>query len=96
MSYAKNEDRGDRGDRGDRNGGGANAFRGRKVCRFCADSTVTADYKNPSMLKNYLTDRGKLTPARVTGNCAKHQRALATAVRRARMIALVPFTVTGR
>ncbi|MBL4634509.1 MAG: 30S ribosomal protein S18 [Kofleriaceae bacterium] len=95
MSYAKNEDRGDRGDRGDRNGG-AGAFRGRKVCRFCADSTVKADYKNPSMLKNYLTDRGKLTPARVTGNCAKHQRALATAVRRARVIALMPFTVTGR
>ena len=79
-----------------RGGSGGGAFRGRKVCRFCADSTVVPDYKNPSMLKSYLTDRGKLTPARVTGNCAKHQRALAAAVRRARMIALIPFTVTGR
>lgn len=81
---------------GSRDGGGAAAFRGRKVCRFCADTTVTPDYKNPTLLKNYLTDRGKLTPSRVSGTCAKHQRAMATAVRRARMIALVPFTVTGR
>lgn len=97
MAQARNEER-DRDDdrKGGRGGSGGGAFRGRKVCRFCADSTVVPDYKNPSMLKSYLTDRGKLTPARVTGNCAKHQRALAAAVRRARMIALVPFTVTGR
>lgn len=68
----------------------------RKVCRFCADSTVVLDYKNPQILKNFMTDRGKITPRRISGNCAKHQRALALAIRRARMIALMPFTVTGR
>ncbi len=92
MAYDKNEDDDRKGGRG----GNAGAFRGRKGCRFCADSELVADYKDPGLLKNYLTDRGKLTPARVTGTCAKHKRALATAVRRARMIALVPFTVTGK
>ena len=93
MGYEKNEDDDRKGGRGGSAGG---AFRGRKGCRFCADTEIVADYKDPTLLKNYLTDRGKLTPARVTGTCAKHQRALATAVRRARMIALVPFTVTGK
>jgi len=68
----------------------------RKVCRFCADTTVILDYKNPQILKNFITDRGKLVPRRISGNCAKHQRALSVAVRRARMIALMPFTVTGK
>ena len=68
----------------------------RKMCRFCADSTVVLDYKNPQLLKNFITDRGKMTPRRISGNCAKHQRALALAIRRGRMIALLPFTVTGR
>jgi len=94
MSYDKNED--DDRSKGGRGGGNNAAFRGRKGCRFCADTEVVANYKDPAMLRNYLTDRGKLTPARVSGTCAKHQRALATAVRRARMIALVPFTVTGK
>ena len=68
----------------------------RKVCRFCADEAIVIDYKNPALLKNFVTDRGKMVPKRISGNCAKHQRALALAVRRARMIALLPFTVTGR
>ena len=68
----------------------------RKVCRFCSDEAQALDYKNPQVLKNFITDRGKLVPRRISGNCAKHQRKLATAVRRARMIALLPFTVTGR
>ena len=101
MAFARSEDedrggkfgRSDKGgERGDKGGG----FGRRKGCRFCAEGATQPDYKNPSMLKSFLTDRGKLTPGRITGTCAKHQRALATAVRRARMIALVPFTVTGR
>jgi small subunit ribosomal protein S18 len=68
----------------------------RRVCRFCADSTIVIDYKNPQILKNFITDRGKITPRRISGNCAKHQRRLALAIRRARMIALMPYTVTGR
>ena len=72
------------------------SFGRRKVCRFCADDSVVLDYKNPSVLKNFITDRGKMVPRRISGNCAKHQRALSLAIRRARMIALLPFTVTGR
>ena len=72
------------------------SFSRRKTCRFCADDTVTLDYKNPQILKNFITDRGKILPRRITGNCAKHQRALSVAIRRARMIALMPFAVTGR
>lgn len=68
----------------------------RKVCRFCLDASAVLDYKNPQLLKSFITDRGKITPRRVSGNCAKHQRALALAIRRARMIALLPFAVTGR
>lgn len=68
----------------------------RKVCRFCADTSVAMDYKNPALIRNFITDRGKILPRRITGTCAKHQRALSTAIRRARMLALVPFTVTGK
>jgi small subunit ribosomal protein S18 len=68
----------------------------RKMCRFCADPSVALDYKNPQLLKNFMTERGKIMPRRISGNCAKHQRALALAIRRARMIVLMPFSVTGR
>lgn len=68
----------------------------RKMCRFCADEAITLDFKNPTLLRNFVTDRGKLIPRRITGNCAKHQRELATEVRRARMLAMLPFAVTGR
>ncbi len=77
-------------------GGGAGAFNRRRSCRFCGVDAETLDYKDPQNLKFYITERGKLLPRRISGNCAKHQRALALAVRRARMIALVPFTVTGK
>ena len=94
------EGRDDEKGRGPRGGGGGDKRQGgfsrRKLCRFCADEAVTIDYKNPSLLKHFITERGKLTPRRISGNCARHQRALALAERRARMIALVPFTVTGK
>ena len=95
-AYEGRDDDKGRGPRGggDKRGGGG--FSRRKQCRFCADEAVTIDYKNPSLLKHFITERGKLTPRRISGNCARHQRALALAVRRARMIALVPFTVTGK
>ena len=63
----------------------------RKVCRFCADTTVSIDYKNPQILKNFITDRGKIIPSRITGNCARHQRRLTTAIKQARSVALLPF-----
>jgi small subunit ribosomal protein S18 len=77
-------------------GGQRQNFSRRKMCRFCADEGTTIDYKNVAMLKHFITERGKLVPRRISGNCARHQRGLALAVRRARMIALVPFTVTGK
>lgn len=77
-------------------GGGKRGFARRKVCRFCADKSIPLDYKDAQLLKHFITDRGKIVPRRISGNCAKHQRKLATAVKRSRMIALVPFTVTGK
>lgn len=69
-------------------------FHRRKVCRFCADSTLVIDYKDPRTMRYFTTERGKTIPARISGNCAKHQRELTVAIKRARMIALLPFTAT--
>jgi small subunit ribosomal protein S18 len=67
-------------------------FHKKKVCRFCTDN-VDIDYKDARLLRQFVTERGKIMPRRMTGTCAKHQRHLATAVRTARIIALVPFTM---
>jgi len=69
-------------------------FHRRKVCRFCADSSLTIDYKDPRTLRYFTTERGKMIPGRISGNCARHQRELSVAIKRARMIALLPFTAT--
>lgn len=66
-------------------------FHRRKYCRFCADSSLIIDYKDPKPLKYFLTERGKIIPRRVSGTCAKHQRELTQSIKRARMIALLPF-----
>jgi small subunit ribosomal protein S18 len=63
----------------------------RKVCFFCANKNEVIDYKNPDKLRNYVSDRAKIEPRRRTGTCAKHQRALATAIKRSRHLALLPF-----
>jgi small subunit ribosomal protein S18 len=63
-----------------------------KICRFCADPSLRIDYKEPSMLAGFTSERGKMIPRRISGNCAKHQRVLAMAIKRARNIALLPFT----
>lgn len=84
------------GSNGDSGGGDKKRSLGRrKMCKFCADENLRIDYKDAGLLKYFITDRGKLVPRRISGNCAKHQRDIATSVRRARMIALVPFSVTG-
>lgn len=67
----------------------------RRVCKFCTDRTVTIDYKDPQALKYFVSERGKVVPRRISGNCARHQRKVTLAVKRARCIALLPFTVTG-
>ena len=102
------EGRGDsRGDRGDSRGpkaegpGGRGArprgkfFKGprKKVCRFCTEENQVIDYKNVAMLRQFLTERAKISPRRASGNCAKHQRRLTEAIKRARVLALVPFSV---
>ena len=66
-------------------------FHRRKVCRFCADSTIVIDYKEPKTLRHFITERGKIIPRRISGTCARHQRVLTTAIKRARTIALLPF-----
>lgn len=66
-------------------------FHRRKVCRFCADSSIIIDYKDSKSLRYFITERGKIIPRRISGTCAKHQRALTIAIKRARTIALLPF-----
>ena len=73
-----------------RNTGG---MRRKKVCQFCADKVDFIDYKDTEKLRRFITERGKILPRRITGTCAKHQRALTVAVKRARHIALMPYTV---
>ncbi|MBI5496502.1 MAG: 30S ribosomal protein S18 [Deltaproteobacteria bacterium] len=90
----------DGGGRGGRDGGmdderGGRGAPRRKVCRFCADKAAVVDYKDPGSLKLFLTERGKVIPRRISGNCAAHQRRVTEAIRRARSVALLPFTVAG-
>jgi len=67
-------------------------FHRRKVCRFCVDTDLAIDYKDPKTLRYFVTERGKIVPRRISGNCAKHQRQLTLAIKRARQIALLPHT----
>jgi small subunit ribosomal protein S18 len=69
-------------------------FHRRKVCRFCADTSLEINYKDPKSLKYFITERGKIIPRRLSGCCAKHQRTLTHAIKRARTIALLPYVGT--
>lgn len=69
-------------------------FHRRKICRFCADSSLVIDYKDSKNLRYFITERGKIIPRRISGTCAKHQRELTQAIKRARSIALLPFVGT--
>jgi len=68
----------------------------KRVCRFCQDSSIAIDYKDPKMLKHFITERGKIMPRRMTGTCANHQRKLKEAISMARHIAFLPFTTLSR
>ena len=70
----------------------ARFFRRRKFCRFKAEGIKQIDYKDVSLLRNYVTESGKIVPSRITGTSAKYQRQLATAIKRARYLALLPYT----
>ena len=63
----------------------------KKICAFCAEKNETIDYKNVAKLRKYMTEKGKIIPRRTTGVCAKHQRELASAIKRARVMALLPY-----
>ena len=66
-------------------------MRRKKVCQFCADKAEVIDYKDVEKLKKYVTERGKILPKRITGTCAVHQREVTTAIKRARIVALLPY-----
>src|ERR671929_225645 len=90
----RDDKRGDKGEGGmedDKRGG--RAFGRRKVCRYCADKNVHVDFKDQAALKYFVTERGKIIPRRISGNCAKHQREVAKAIKRSRKVALLPYTV---
>ena len=63
----------------------------KKVCRFCADSNLRIDYKDPKTLRYFMSETGKVIPSRISGNCAKHQRQVGLAVKRGRQLALMPY-----
>lgn len=65
----------------------------RRVCSFCVDKVESIDYKETHKLRKYITERGKILPRRISGNCAKHQRQVTVAIKRARHIALLPYMV---
>lgn len=104
-SFGGRDDRGggrgdDRGGRDDRGGGmdddkrgGRGGFGRKKVCRFCAEKNAKVDFKDQATLKYFVTERGKIIPRRISGNCAKHQRQVAVAIKRSRGLALIPYTV---
>ena len=79
-------------DRRSMGGRGGRRIHRRRVCRFCIDKVDLIDFKDVRLLLNYLPERGKILPRRISGNCATHQRMLAEAIKRARNIALLPYT----
>lgn len=64
----------------------------KRVCAFCVDKITVVDYKDPGRLRKFITERGKILPRRISGNCARHQRQLTVAIKRARQVALLPYT----
>ena len=77
--------------KGERPRGGGGFFRRRRVCKFCADKIDYINYKDVRLLSPFIPERGKIQPRRISGTCAKHQRALQTAISRARQLALIPY-----
>lgn len=97
----ESRDRSDRNDSGmdkdgdDRGRKGGGSFNRKKVCRFCSDTDYVLDYKDVRMMQSYVTEHGKIVPRRISGSCAFHQRAITTAVKRARNLALVGYNTAN-
>jgi len=86
------------GSEGGGEGGGAagrKAYHRKRVCRFCTEPDISIDYKDAKALRPFITERGKILPRRMSGACAKHQREIATAIKRARNLAIIPFTAVS-
>lgn len=77
---------------GPRREGGRRPFHKKKVCRFCKDKNFSLDYKDGKALRPYITERGRIVPRRISGTCAKHQRVVCTEIKRARNLAIIPFS----
>ena len=92
MDEGGGRERGDRERGGPGGRGGSRRFRRRKVCRFCVDKVDYIDFKDVKLLSGYVPERSKILPRRISGACAPHQRMLAEAIKRARNIALLPYT----
>jgi small subunit ribosomal protein S18 len=88
------KERGERRGKGEGRGFRRRGMGRRKVCRFCADKAMLIDYKDSRVLGSFLSERGKIIPSRITGNCAGHQRQLTVAIKRARTLALLPYATT--
>ena len=67
----------------------------RKFCRFCADEKLPLDYKRPDILRDFITERGKIIPRRISGTCARHQRKLTRAIKKARVLCILPFSASS-
>jgi small subunit ribosomal protein S18 len=94
MPKERGERRGSRDAKGEGRGFRRRGMGRRKVCRFCADKTMQIDYKDTRALGSFLSERGKIMPSRITGNCARHQRRLTVAIKRARTVALLPYSTS--
>ena len=94
MPYMKKDAKGgkDGFDKGDAKGGMRNRRTRKKVCAFCEEKAEYIDYKDVAKLRKFVSERGKILPRRISGTCAKHQRELTTAIKRARHVALLPFS----
>lgn len=79
-------------DKGEGKGGMRMRRAKKKVCSFCVDKVTDIDYKEVAKIRKYISERGKILPRRISGNCAKHQRQLTVAIKRARVVALLPYT----
>jgi small subunit ribosomal protein S18 len=92
MAEESSMTRPERPPREERGGGGRGRFQRRRICAFCADKIENIDYKDINLLRRYVSDQGQIESRRRTGTCARHQRRLTTAIKRARLLALLPYT----
>ncbi|HAO92804.1 MAG: 30S ribosomal protein S18 [Deltaproteobacteria bacterium] len=90
MANERPQREGGRPDRGERR-----PYQKKKACRFCKNKELTIDYKDAKALRPYITERGRIVPRRISGTCAKHQRVVCEAIKRARNLAIIPFTATS-